>query len=80
MNSITMIRTSAPPTPPAVTVLRVAGFSVEEPILLQSVDNTFLWSCTIYHFTINSAMSWQWAGRKGVKDSSSSCSSNSGGG
>ena len=37
MNSITMIRTSAPPTPPAVTVLRVAGFSVQESILLQSV-------------------------------------------
>ena len=37
MNSITMIRTSAPPTPPAVTVSRVAGFSVQESILLQSV-------------------------------------------
>ena len=37
MNSITMIRTSAPPTPPAVTVLTVAGFSVQESILLQSV-------------------------------------------
>ena len=37
MNSITIIRTSAPPTPPAVTVLRVAGFSVQESILLPSV-------------------------------------------
>ena len=37
MNSITMIRTSAPPTPPAVTVLTVAGFSVQESILLPSV-------------------------------------------
>ena len=38
MNSITIIRTSAPPTPPAVTVLRVAGFSVQESVLLPSVN------------------------------------------
>ena len=81
MNSITMIRTSAPPTPPAVTVLRVAGFSVEESILLQSVENTFFYSPALtITITINNAICWQWAGRKGVEDSSSGCSSNSGGG